>query len=84
MARNREKRKRRNAATGIVFTTGNYAIFGIALAVILLGYLALSQGPATSFSSLNIAPILLITGYCILVPLAILYQKSKSDTKAGD
>ena len=38
----------------------------IALATILLGYADLARGGTT------IAPILLVAGYCVLVPVAIL------------
>lgn len=40
--------------------------WGIALATILAGFVDLARGGET------IAPILLVIGYCILVPLAIL------------
>jgi hypothetical protein len=40
--------------------------WGIALVTILLGYADLARGGMT------IAPILLVAGYCVLVPLAIL------------
>ncbi len=40
--------------------------YGLAAASLLLGYLDLARGGET------IAPILLILGYCVLVPLAIL------------
>jgi hypothetical protein len=40
--------------------------WGIALLTILLGYADLARGGTT------IAPILLVAGYCVLVPLAIL------------
>lgn len=40
--------------------------WGIALATLLVGFIDLARGGVT------IAPILLVIGYCILVPLAIL------------
>ncbi len=40
--------------------------WGIAFLTILLGYADLARGGTT------IAPILLVAGYCVLVPLAIL------------
>lgn len=40
--------------------------WGIAFVTILLGYADLARGGMT------IAPILLVAGYCVLVPLAIL------------
>jgi hypothetical protein len=50
----------------IPFGKKNYVIFGIAAAVILIGYIALSRG------SISLAPILLLTGYLILIPWGIL------------
>ncbi len=43
-----------------------YLWWGLALGTILLGYANLWAGGMT------IAPILLVAGYCVLVPLAIL------------
>ena len=40
--------------------------WGIALAVLAAGYADLARGGET------IAPILLVAGYCVLIPLAIL------------
>ena len=40
--------------------------WGLAAVTILLGYADLARGGTT------IAPILLVAGYCVLVPLAIL------------
>jgi hypothetical protein len=41
-------------------------LWGLAAVTILLGYADLARGGTT------IAPILLVAGYCVLVPLAIL------------
>lgn len=43
-----------------------YLWWGIAIAVLLLGFADLARGGET------IAPILLVIGYCVLVPVAIL------------
>ena len=40
--------------------------WGIAILVILAGYADLARGGET------IAPVLLVAGYCVLIPLAIL------------
>jgi hypothetical protein len=52
-------------------------ILAIAGAVIVLGYWLLAQGPANNPASLTAAPILLVLGYCILVPAAIFLRKAK-------
>ena len=58
------------------FARKNWIIFALGIAVILLGYVLLSIPPADGFLSLTLAPILLVAGYCILIPMTIL-------TKAG-
>jgi len=43
-----------------------FAWWGLAIAVILVGFADLARGGET------VAPILLVIGYCVLVPVAIL------------
>lgn len=50
------------------FTRKNYYILLAGLAVIILGYISLAMG------SITLAPILLVLGYCVVVPVAILYR----------
>lgn len=50
------------------FGRKNYIVFGIALIVIIIGYFALSQDDIT------FAPILLVIGYCVLIPIAIMIR----------
>jgi hypothetical protein len=47
------------------FGSRNYMILGAALICILVGFLALSRG------SITLAPILLVLGYCVLVPYGL-------------
>ena len=51
---------------GPSFTRKNYVLLGGALAVIALGFVLLGQG------SITLAPILLVIGYLVLVPIAIM------------
>ena len=65
------RRQRRQAArepqgVEIPFGKKNYILFIAAAIVILAGYVALSQG------SITLAPILLLTGYLVLIPWGIL------------
>jgi hypothetical protein len=50
----------------IPFGKKSYILFGIAALVIVAGYITLSRG------SITIAPILLLTGYLVLIPWGIL------------
>jgi hypothetical protein len=54
------------------FSRQNAIPFLAGLAMILLGYLCLGQPPVDGFLSLTLAPILLVLGYCVAVPFALL------------
>jgi hypothetical protein len=60
------------------FGRTNYILFGVALVVIVLGFLMLSQG------SIDLAPVLLVLGYCVLVPWAILAKDKGPAVVATD
>ena len=59
-----QKRK----AEGLPFTKTNYIIFLAGVAAISFGYIALGMG------SITLAPVLLVVGYCVIIPVAILYR----------
>ena len=52
----------------------HYLIFLGAIADIILAYVLMAAGETNSFQSLSLAPIMLVIGYLILVPLAIIYR----------
>jgi len=56
------------------FSTVNYALFGIGLALIILGYIVMASGEVNSFQSLTVAPIILFVGYIIFIPAALIYR----------
>ncbi len=53
---------------GLAFGRRNYILFGVGIFFILLGYLLLSR------NSITLAPILLVAGYCVILPLAIVVK----------
>ena len=61
---------RRPAETDLGFSWGpvNSLLLGLALAVLGAGYVALSRG------SITLAPVLLVVGYCVLVPASLLLR----------
>ena len=69
----------------LAFTKTNYVIFALAAVVLVIGYVFLSIGPADSPQSLTIAPIILVFGYCVLVPMAIFWRKkTPASTKTNE
>jgi hypothetical protein len=64
----RPKAQTRVARPNIQFKPKNWILLGVGILTIIAGYLFLSQG------SITLAPILLVGGYCILIPVAILIK----------
>jgi uncharacterized membrane protein len=58
------------------FTKINYQILGAGLLCIVLGYVALAQDPWNGSMALVVAPILLVLGYCVVIPIGILFRKN--------
>jgi hypothetical protein len=53
----------------------NFLIIAAGIGVILIGYLAMMEGSVEGFLPTVVAPILLVLGYCVIIPLGILYRK---------
>ncbi len=83
MKQRKIKKRGGTAKEKLPFSSTNYLLFGIGLLVIIIGYILLSIGPWNSFYSLTAAPIFLVIGYCVIIPIAILYHKKKN-TQKGD
>jgi hypothetical protein len=62
----------------------NYQILLAGVAVIIAGYFALSAKPWDNPIALTVAPILLVLGYCVIIPIGIIYRKKKSESGAAD
>jgi hypothetical protein len=70
------KRDQRRREESLPLSKENFIIIGVGIVVILLGYAALLEGSVEGFLPLVAAPILLVLGYCVIIPLGILYKKS--------
>jgi hypothetical protein len=84
-ARSRKTRKapaKRNKAVSfsLPYTRRNVMFFGSGLLTILVGYMCLAQPPVDGFLSLTLAPILLVIGYCVLIPVGLLLGKASVET----
>ena len=66
------------------FTRKNWTLAAAGLAVILLGYVFLRIPPAEGFFSLTLAPVLLVVGYCVLIPLAILLRDQSAESEGDE
>ena len=64
--------RRISKKTGLPFSKRNWRFLFLGLGVIFIGYILLWIPPAQGVCSLTLAPILLVVGYCIVIPVAIL------------
>ncbi|MBU0508263.1 hypothetical protein KKH27_05450 [bacterium] len=56
--------------------------FAVGLAVVILGFICLAQPPAEGFLSLTLAPILMVLGYCVIFPYAIMARDRRNEADA--
>ena len=57
------------AETGPIFGKRNYILFAVGLLVIIAGFIFLGTGDTV------FAPIFLVLGYCVIIPVAIIKDK---------
>jgi len=60
------RRAAERAGIRIRWERRNVTLLGAGLAAVVLGFVLLSQGDVTA------APLLLVAGYCVLIPLAFI------------
>ena len=63
------------------FSTINYVLFGIGLALIIAGFFIMASGEVNSFQSLTLAPIMLFIGYIIVIPAALIYREKSQEVE---
>lgn len=78
----RASTRKRTPSEALPFTKTNYQIMAGGLVLIAIGYFALSQEPWDGFMPLVVAPILLVLGYVVVIPLGILYRSKKEAESA--
>lgn len=77
-----KKQRKEQSHLHFAMTSKNYMIIGAGILTIIIGYVFMSENSVSGFLPTVIAPILLIFGYCVLVPFGILYKDKGVDEKA--
>jgi uncharacterized membrane protein HdeD (DUF308 family) len=72
----KQVRKKKRVEGSLALGKRNVWLLMIGIVVILLGYFLLGRG------SISIAPLLLVLGYCVIVPLSIMLWVRRPDKKA--
>jgi len=71
-----KKRPPRQKKSSFIFTRKNYLTLVAGLVVIIAGFITLRMG------SITLAPLLLVLGYCVIIPIGILLRP-KTSTQEG-
>jgi hypothetical protein len=71
----KDSRRRTHKDDQLPLGRENFLIIGAGLLTIIAGYGALSAGGVEGFLPLVVAPILLVLGYCVVIPFGIMYRK---------
>ena len=74
----KKKAQRRRQVLEWPLVRENYLLFGLGILVLIIGYFLLSIGPWDSFWSRTLAPVVLVVGYLVVIPFAILHGKKGS------
>ena len=72
----KKKQTEAEKSTRWPFGKKNYILFAAALVAMILGFVFLGYG------SMTLAPILLVLGYCVLMPLAIIVKDRPEEAEA--
>ena len=57
----------------------NYYIIIAGVAIIVIGYILLAMGGVEDALALVIAPIVLVIGYCVVIPIGIMYRRKTTE-----
>ncbi|MBI65655.1 MAG: hypothetical protein CMG64_05140 [Candidatus Marinimicrobia bacterium] len=71
-----------NTQNDWTFTYINYLLFLIGVITIITGYIIMYTGETESFQSVRLSPMILVIGYCVIIPISILY-KSRGGSSTG-
>ena len=72
---NMENKNKKTLQFSWPYKRKNYVLFGVGVFVIIVGYLIMYSGEVDSFQSLVISPLLLLAGYLVIIPMALLSKK---------
>ncbi len=59
----------------------NYYFLAVGILVLLVGFFLMAQSPWNNPISLSVSPVILLFGYFVVLPLAILYKKKNTSKK---
>jgi len=80
----KDVRRKRASELKLPLSKENFLILGAGILIIILGYLALLENSVEGFLPLVVSPVLLILGYCVVIPIGILYRKPRETKPSSE
>jgi hypothetical protein len=71
------RKKKLKKETVLPFTKVNYYVIAVGIGLVVLGFIAMAEGSVEGTLPLVVAPILLVIGYCVILPIGILYKRKE-------
>jgi hypothetical protein len=68
----------------IALTKKNYMIIGLGILLIIIGYILMAANSVDGFLPTVVAPILLVAGYCVVIPIGILIKDKTVEEEISD
>jgi hypothetical protein len=68
----------------IALTKKNYMIIGLGILLIIIGYVLMAANSVDGFLPTVVAPILLVAGYCVVIPFGILFKDKSPEAEITD
>jgi len=73
------KKKKKIEVFQLSLGTMNYLVIGLGILIIIIGYIFLSENSVDGFMPTVAAPVMLVLGYCVVIPLGILINFGKKE-----
>jgi hypothetical protein len=77
-------KKKKSQDIMLPFTKENYLLLVLGVIVIAIGYILMEMGGAYDALALVISPIILVIGYCVIIPFSIFYRKKQPSQIVAD
>lgn len=73
----KSKKGKKDEHLHLSLNTMNYSIIGVGIVLIIIGYFIMaSDRTVDGFMATVLSPILLVIGYCVIIPIGVLYGGS--------
>jgi hypothetical protein len=80
----KSSKRKRGGDRSLPLAKINYMLLIVGAGVILAGLLFMLEGSVDGTMPIVIAPLLLVIGYCILIPFALLYRRAEGTGDRSD